>query len=589
MTVQQHRHTVPRVIARFLSGRCLDGIRRTDATFTRHATKAITVHGHASRWAHKPGYHRLIMRLAFLTGISAGLYGWIEYRTDTLAIAATGCAAEICYMTYRIRANLRMWSHRRHVVYPLWHVLAGLTGYPLTETRYLSIPHVYAGHAHYSARENPEKFLTIPRDYADNDNAVIRYDVPYTWQGEIGQQKAVSQAIIRRLGGDWSASWNMDESPKYVALCRAPKPPARVSLADFVSHIDGSPANVLALGIGASGQLVAIDLDSEAPHVALSMGTGGGKSDTVALIIAALVRKGCEQIDVIDPKRVSHNWARGLPGVYIHRYVQTQMDAIHAKRVLMDERYDAIDQDDEIVFPRHVLIIEEQNSLMTDLKDFWDDYRRDLEPAERGKVPRSNPAISDLRYILNKGRQCRINVISIYQRMSADAAGGGDARENYGAKILARYSPQTWKILVGTSPVPRPSRIPGRAMFILGDEHREVQRAHAGITRPDGKADREAIARLRTFALNGLADDTARPGSEPVAEPVADDLVSLREACDSGAVTLRLSAIRRARSRDSEFPRCIQRGNVMLYRACDLAAWQANRLRAGHAVKDHAA
>jgi hypothetical protein len=578
MTVQP-KHSLPRLVARFLSGRDLDGIRRTDATFTQRASKAITVHGRAPSWAHKPGYHRLTMRLAFITGITGAIYGWLNYRMYTLAIASAGASAEICYLSYRLRNNLRMWAHRQHVIYPLWHTLAGLTGYPLTESRYLSIPRVYAGLAHHSARENPEKYLTIPRDYETNDNAIVRFEPPYTWLGEVAQQKAVSQAITRRLGGDWAATWHLNESPKYVALCRAPKPPARVTLAEFIKHIDACPDHKLALGIGTSGQLVAIDLDSEAPHIALSMGTGGGKSDTVALIIAILVRKGCERIDVIDPKRVSHNWARGLPGVHIHRYVNTQMEAIHNARVLMDSRYDDIDANDEIMFPRHVIIIEEQNSLMTDLKDYWDDLRRDLEPAERAKVPRVNPAIADLRYILNKGRQSRINVISIFQRCSANAAGGGDARENYGAKILARYSPQTWKILVGTSPVPRSSRVPGRAMFVLGDDHREVQRAHAGITTPDGKADRDAIARLRAFALNGRAEDS-QASPEPAQASGADDLVSLREACDTGALTLRLSAARRARTRDSEFPRCIQRGNVKLYRACDLSAWQANRARA---------
>ena len=578
MTVQP-KHSLGRILARAVSGRCLDGQRRTDASFTQAGTPPITVHGHASKWAHRPGYQRALIRLTVTAAIGEFLYGWVYYRQATIITVAVLAVLTVAYQCNRLRVMLRMWSHRQHVVYPLWHKLAGLTGYPLTESRYLSIPRIYAGHPHYSKRENPEKFLTIPRDYETNDNAIVRFDVPYTWLGEIAQQKAVSQAITRSLKGDWAATWSLDTSPKFVALCHAPKPPERVTLAEFVKHIDDCPDHRLAIGIGTSGQLIAIDLDSESPHVALSMGTGGGKSDTVALIIAQLVRKGCERIDVIDPKRVSHNWARGLPGVYIHRYVNTQIEAIHNARVLMDSRYDDIDANDEIMFPRHVIIIEEQNSLMTDLKDYWEDYRRDLEPAERAKVPRTNPAIADLRYILNKGRQCRINVISIYQRMSANAAGGGDARENYGAKILARYSPQTWKILVGTSPVPRSSRVPGRAMFVLGDDHREVQRAHAGITTPDGKADRDAIARLRAFALNGRAEDS-QASPEPAQASGADDLVSLREACDTGALTLRLSAARRARTRDSEFPRCIQRGNVKLYRACDLSAWQANRARA---------
>jgi hypothetical protein len=260
------------------------------------------------------------------------------------------------------------------------------------------------------------------------------------------------------------------------------------------------------------------------------------------------------------------------------------MTAIHNARLVMDSRYDALDTDDSLVFSRHVLIIEEQNSLIEDLEQYWDDYRRELSSEERGRTSRINPAITDLRYILNKGRQSRINVISIYQRMSARAAGGGDARSQYGAKILARFDHQTWKMLVGTTPVPRSSRIPGRAIFVLGDEQSAVQRAYAGIAKPDGSADKEGIARLRAFALNDTTDaGGVRPDAITVLDMATGDpaeLVTLREACESGTVSLRYGALVKARSRDPEFPAGIARGNAVAYRTSDLASWEANRLRA---------
>jgi hypothetical protein len=576
VTIQQRKQTVPRVVGRFLAGRCIDGQRRTDATFWQPGSRVLTVHGRASAWAHRPGWQRSVMRVAAIAVISATVYGWLTERFATVA-SAIGAAVLLClYAGYQLYHVVMFWSHRRHVVYPLWHVIAGMTGHALNTGRYTSIPSLIHGARSLPNGDRPEKYLSIPRDYRDNPNAVVRLELPYTFESNAAQQKQIAALMSRRLGGDWSASWVHDASPRYMAMCHAPQPPKRVALAGFIGEIDAAPANVLTLGLGASNQVVSIDLDSEAPHIALSMGTGGGKSDTAAYVIAALVRKGCERIDVIDPKRVSHNWARGLPRVYIHRYVAGQIDAINEVRRIMDDRYDAIDRDDTVTFGRRVLLIEEQNSLIEDLKTYWEEYRGGLTSQERSQTPRICPAITDLRYILNKGRQCAVNVISIYQRMSAMAAGGGDARENYGAKILARYSPQTWKILVGTSPVPRPSRVPGRAMYVIGDEHRELQRVHAGITRPDGSADKDAVTALRAFALDGQPDDGHGAGPGPaLAAAGAGEPVTLREACETGVISLTYAAARKAKQRDPEFP-ADRHG---LYLPAELQAWAGNRQR----------
>ena len=551
------------LISRFLAGRDLDGERRTNATFLRHADRDLTPHGRAGRWAHKRHAERAAWRTGTLAATLAALYGLVTARHATLTglAAALGCA--VWFAAWRGAIAIRRARHVRRVVRPLYQTVAPLAGLP--------------------PGDDALRYLSVPRNYITNPAAEIRLMLSPKWEGNLTQQKAVSGVMARRLAGDWDAYFKPHLYPPYAVFRKAPEPPRRVTLAEFAPRIDAVPENMLALGIGTHDSVISINLDSEAPHVALSMGTGGGKSDTVALIIAALVRKGCERIDVIDPKRVSHSWARGLPNVHIHRYVQGQMTAIRNARITMDSRYDAMDTDDNVIFSRRVLIIEEQNSLMDDLNAYWDEYRQGLPSGERGNVPKKNPAIADLRYLLNKGRQSRVNLISVYQRMSANAAAGGDARENYNAKILARCSPQTWRILVGTNPVPGAarSRIPGRAAFVLGDETHIVQRAYAGIAKPDGSADRAGIARLRAFALNGRPDDSAsgvislvKP--EPVTEAAETGLMTLREACESGALTLRYGAAVKARQRDSEFPEPVTHG---LYRPGDLTAWQANRLR----------
>ncbi len=552
------RHTFLRVAARFISGRPLDGAHRTNSTFLQRADKDISPRGRASRWHHLPGYHRSAWRMGTLTAVTAFLYGLAYHALLTISATCTAAVTALAYGIWRARRAIRMLGHNRSLVQPLYQTLAPMVGHPY--------------------RDIPSRYLSVPLDYRDNENASIRLTLPPTWEGKLAQQKDVSSLVIRRLGGDWDSFFNHTVKPPYVDFRRSPAPPSSVAFSDIRAAYDSGSANTLILGIGARNDVISVSLDSDSPHFALSIGTGGGKSSVGRGIIAYLIHHGVERIDIVDPKRVSQNWARGIPGVYIHRTMATQMEAIHSVRERMDSRYDSLDSDETLTFPRHVLLIEEQNSWISYAQQYWDDYRRDLDPPERAKVPRKNPALGDLAYILFQGRQACVNVFSIYQRMSAAASGGGDLRENYGAKLLARFSPQTWKILVGTTPVPRSSRIAGRAMFVLGDEHRAVQLAF--LTEPEARA----------YALAGCRAPAPDDGGSPLlsALPVAGsgmtldeelELLSLREISESGVVPIRYGALLKARQRDPEFPAGIYRGPVALYRPDDVQRWEANRLR----------
>lgn len=570
------------ILARFISGRDLDGTRRTNATFTRHADTDLTEHQRASRWAHRRHAERAGIRVAVTIVTAAIAWGLIFHRWATeLSAVIVGAAAAVLIGWRIVLAAIRA-KHNIRVVGPAYRTVATHAGQPRGEI--------------------PTRHLVIPKDYRTNPKAEVRLTLGMHFLGLPGEKRLIQTALVNRLGhGEWQASFYQDHTPPYMTLHKLPQPPERLSLAEFVAHIDAAPNGKCLIGMGANNRVIGVNLDSDAPHVALSMGTGGGKTDTVAGIIAQLVRKGdCERIDVLDPKRISHNWARGLPGVYIHRFVVGQMDAIHNARLVMDDRYEMMDDNPDTVFSRFVLIIEEQNSLIDDLKTYWDDYRRDLTSDERSRAPKVNPAIGDLKYILAKGRQCRVNVISIYQRMSASAAGSGDMRENYGAKILARYSTQTWKMLAD-GPFVKPSRIPGRATFIMGDDVCQVQRVYAGIARPDGSADKGGIKALRDFALNGQPDtgDTPEPTPAPdggnrvsvpalsVVPDLADmdivaeaELLTLREISEDKIIPVKLSALLKARQRDPEFPAGTDSPTGKRYRPADLVTWHANRVRA---------
>src|SRR6185437_14961863 len=176
----------------------------------------------------------------------------------------------ILLTAWRAYMAVRRARHNRRIVRPLFRTLAQ--------------------HAYHSPGDSPARHLTVPRDYASNPKAVVRLNLSEMWEGTDAQRRMISTVAKNRLGGDWAAHFRQDMRPPYVEFKRLPEPPGRVMLADFIPRIDASASNVLALGLGCD-DLVSVDLDSEAPHIALSMGTGGGKSDTVALIVAQLRRK----------------------------------------------------------------------------------------------------------------------------------------------------------------------------------------------------------------------------------------------------------------------------------------------------------
>lgn len=548
---------------RFVSGAHMDGKRRTNATFRYRATRDLTDHGRAGKWSHRAGWERAGIRISATALTLAILYGYLTARTITVDTLAGAGAVLAVLGIVRARIMWANFGHHRRVVRPLYQTITQIANMGVHPA------HVQAANA------NHRRYLTVPRNYRD-DKTRIRYVVPQTWEAEPAQVRRINALMSRRLGGDWDTIPHLNEYPAYLEFIPSPAPPKSVTFKDIIRQIEQTKDSEIVLGIGTHSHLATIDLDSEAPHVALSMGTGGGKSSLLRLIVIQLIRKGCERIDIVDPKRVSHNWAKGIPGVFIHRTMAEQMAAIAHFRKEMESRYEALTEDDTLIFPRWALLIEEQNSFTEYAKTYWEDYRQELTSQERAMTPKRNPVIGDIAFILFQGRQARQNVISVFQRMSASASGGGDMRENYGAKILARYSAQTWKMLVGTTPVPRSSRINGRGRYALGDEDHEVQ--FAFINEADAKGYALQFAQARTEpAFNALRDVPADGAGAD--EPVTP--MTLREMCDAGMIPVKYGAAKRARSRAGDtYPKGKGSPVGTVYDPREVSAWHDQRKRA---------
>jgi hypothetical protein len=247
------------------------------------------------------------------------------------------------------------------------------------------------------------------------------------------------------------------------------------------------------------------------------------------------------------------------------------------------------------VGPRIVVIAEELNTMMKRLRAYW---QRERGP---GDAQRS-PALDALDELLAMGRQVRINVIMIGQRLSAAATGGsGDARENLAALILARFKPATWKMLIPDLPMPPRTKHKLRGEVVT-DEAKTVQIALLTGAERRRLALAGRISRMASWCpempcagtmqipetvpqqeLPGAAEqgfDTVTSGKPDIPPPAvsAAEPVTLSAAVQAGILPMTLAAVRTARHREDAFPKPVARnGLAHLYDPVELDDWFRRR------------
>ncbi|MFE2936817.1 hypothetical protein [Streptomyces sp. NPDC059278] len=538
-----------------------------------------------------------VRRAVLLTAVAL-VVGWNMSPVLTV-LAAVMVGGPAGYVGHRTRDRRK---HFRDLVVPLWMTVADLLDVPKGE----------------SIRD----WLRVP--YAlDAENAKVTLRVPRDFRGSDMQRAEITALMERRIPGEWEAEW--DWGRFCVTLKHPPAPPKYVAFADVLAEALKSPEARPLVGLGTRGEAVRGDFDQEAPHWALSMGTGAGKSTFLRFVIAQLARHtgtdgGVEQIDICDPKRISQNAFRGVPGVFIHKTAEAWVRQVQEFRAEMERRYEELDENEKAVFPRRVLVIEEMNSFTRLVQEWWNSIREKSDP-------RTPPIMNDLAFILNQGRQARMHVVSVFQQMNARAAGGSEARDQYGMKVLARFSPAAWNMLVGTYPRPKSSRHPGRAIVMVGDDQRTIQMVYmtpeeAREFALNGRELLESAPASPRTSLNkpgtslpgstpgfvpgqspdntgrnghtafvagsdGIDRPTLRAVPEPTPEPEPEPISGLKGGADF--LGMELEAFKKARQRDS-IPGEFRRGNSPSWTPEALKEWHLNRPRAGaRTIKEGAA
>jgi hypothetical protein len=394
---------------------------------------------------------------------------------------------------------------------------------------------------------------------------ILRVAAPYI---SVDDRKYVSSVVhskipVRGLVESWdqvgprvTASWTV----------RA-RPPRRVDAGDLVVALGRLPEHEFYLGAGPGGAPVVVSLHADSPHLAVSAGSGAGKSVLAQLVAVQVLARGGEVI-ILDRKS-SHRWARDHERVTY----ATKPAAMHAALVwageLADQRNSQALHEDDGWDPGHRVLVlaEELNGTIGQLRAHWDDVR------ETGS-PKVSPALRALGEILYMGRSAKVNVVGVAQMLTARAIGGPESRENFGIRCLARYSSNSWRMLAGI-PMPPPSRALGRWQVVVGGQTTECQVAYLtpAQCRQLAHVPGSAAAPDRPPTCN-VPGDTAPTGDTPPA------VLSLSDAVAEGLLPWSKEATKKRLQRDPNRPVPVgKRGRQTdLYDRQDLLSWAAGVL-----------
>jgi hypothetical protein len=575
----------PVLIYRYLSGRPLDG--RPGYPYLRPGE---------GRWA---GWHRQVARIAVPAATITALHepAAAEHTAVALGVGAA----------YVVQRRWKQRRFRRAYVSPTLKALAPVAGGAAMKL------HVDRGLGSLAPRlirpPSPAR-RTVGEWYGEHVEPVLRWPgttaMRGAWRVQAWAKPATNRLeVFRRPSTKPGPRIQLDISTPYLTSdqCRAVsgiihakipvadtvekwdqvgahvtatwtvrrRPPQSVGLPELLAAFDRLGDAEFYLGQTSSNEPSVISLDEDSPHIAISAGTGAGKSVKAQLVAVQVLRRG-GRVVLLDRKG-SHRWAIGLPGVdYCTKAEQMHNALLGAARLANQRNDEAFHQDDGWdPGARTLLICEELNATVGLLRGYWEQIR------EKGE-PKASPAIAALADTLFMGRSAKVNVLAIAQMLTARAIGGPEARENFGIRCLSRYTKNAWQMLVPEALMPRASRVRGRWQVVISGVATEVQvcfltrvqaRAFAGVT---GRA--AGLSSSLTSDVTGNGTETGNT-LDPLSEPV-----TLAQAIDEGvlpwptkgAVKMRLT---RARKAGRPVPEPVGKRGLQadLYRRGDLIVW----------------
>lgn len=589
---------------RFMTGRPLDGIRRTDAIFQRPGVKSMDPSGYAHPWHKLAGYQRLLIRLILLyvgawcalvlitapfrwLGMEwADKYAWRTVLTvHVVGVLVVGVPVLsvllVRWFGIRIPVPVIIRSGRRLSI-DGW-VSMSIEGTWTWDRNYVR-PVVQAMDSVLGTRTPKSKarrLASVPRTFRDPESPEpVCLTLPSSFVPDVGTQRRLVAAVSSRLGmSDPQVTWLLEGPDQQLRLQAAGIPPTLITYPEVRRYFEETEEFRIFVGMRSRTSAVYVHMKGDSPHLALSAASDSGKSEFIKLMIMQALRWGWGVV-VLDWKEVSQEWCDGLPGV---QYL-TDVAAIHDACVRIGEeveirksayRRDKKAGNDPLADRSKVLVVcEEMNITGPLLMRYWQELRGTSEPDEKRVMPVRSPAMSGLESLNFAGRQLGLFQVFVAQRFTARTTGGNaDMRESFAALFMAKWKPSTWKMLAPhIKPMPPIITNKGGWMCIIGSDAVRIQAplvtdteaqeyARGGERNPHHPyAVDRATQRPNVGGTQGepLGHNPAVPGQRQALEGEICTTLDARKLSDMvdmlSHLGVTLEILRNAVKRDSSFP-----------------------------------
>jgi len=527
-------------VARFATGLPVGGYWSTNATWFRAGTRSLVDPEPLAlaglRLAYRPGYQRAALRWSLVAGAAYepaawALHPWAAGFNTSAGVAAVAGA-------YGYRAWLR---HNQDASEPARNALQ------LQLAKLLDTPYADA---------------SVARD------GTVTVELPPQFILAEGSAKALNDIVERTMGHELEVQWPNLLKSRLVTWTTIPEPPAHVRFEAIAERMAALPAGTLFLGVDSRGRDVTVNLDTETPHIGLSMGTGRGKSVLFRLLIAQLLAQGAD-VTILDVGMISLHEFRTLDGVTIEYDVARCWEYVTLFEQEMGERLAQLVKIDEEEWPaimatwrRRVLFVEELNAFHAQSQAYWDQIRTSKDRA-------TPPVLNQLTNISVMARKVNMHLAVASQRLEAKLISAA-ARGQMGLKIMANPSAADWRLLgEGKRPKASYSRKPGRVAAVIAGDATALQVGY--LERSEAKAyvatHRSVLADV---APSYLATNQAT--SQDVSYDIAET-VTLRDWSERHGESL--TALQRAVQRAGLPSAGVGSGGAKLYRPDDLRLLRA--------------
>lgn len=453
---------------RAITGQMMNGVRRTDASFFRAGIKRDAGLKPIRRWSFRPGYQRALLRVIPAV-LGAGLaWAAMAGRTWVLAGYVAGIAAGLAWCGHWAYRRSQQWQMRRKFILPTHYMLTALLSLPPTL--------------------RPEEYIQVPASFRTNEKTPVRIVLPRTFSPSAKNNQAVIESVLPKLGcnQDNTDSWIEAVGQPVLYAKMAPQPPKMVLWADVTAHLDACKTGEIFVGLGARNAPYFHNFtEGDDPHGGFNGQTGSGKSVAVMAWVAQFLHQDAKaMVTFIDPKRSA--LPQCLVGVPQYRLandmknVEEMFEAIADFHEEMMERQEARFSDPTLEFSRMVLVLDELSVFADVVSQWWEnnkDWWWEENKPERSsnKPPKRAPVWVHIADLLRMGREFGVNVLAFSQRFDHAASGGFGLRDLFGWRGLSNFRPNAWKMLIGTTPIPKSVNLRGRWIYDDGSSQKWVQ------------------------------------------------------------------------------------------------------------------